>query len=110
METIGVVDGRDAIVIEHVNRMAPDVAPDWPVGERDGTYRIVIDGEPVITCEMVVGGEGTASADGMVATAMRIVNAVPFVVDAPAGLLSSQDLPLTLPRNPFAAAAPAVWS
>ena len=29
-ETIGVVDGRDAIVIEHVNRMAPDLAPDWP--------------------------------------------------------------------------------
>ena len=25
-ETIGVVDGRDAIVIEHVNRMAPDDA------------------------------------------------------------------------------------
>jgi 2,4-diaminopentanoate dehydrogenase len=107
METIGVIDGRDAIVIEHVNRMAPDIAPDWPTGPRDGTYRIVIEGEPTITCEMLVGREGTASADGMVATTMRILNAVPFVVDAPAGLLSSQDLPLTLPRNPFATAAPA---
>ena len=45
-ETIGVVDGRDAIVIEHVNRMAPDLAPDWPTAARDGTYRIVFDGDP----------------------------------------------------------------
>ena len=30
MQAIGVVDGREAIVIEHVTRLAPDVAPDWP--------------------------------------------------------------------------------
>jgi 2,4-diaminopentanoate dehydrogenase len=101
METIGVVDGRDAIVIEHVNRMAPDLAPDWPTASRDGTYRVVIDGTPVITCEMTVGTESTASADGMVATAMRIVNAVPHVIAAAPGLVSSLDLPLTLPRDPF---------
>jgi 2,4-diaminopentanoate dehydrogenase len=35
----------------------------------------------------------------MAATAMRVVNAVPSVVEAPAGLLSSLDLPLTLPRH-----------
>jgi hypothetical protein len=29
------------------------------------------------------------------------VNAVPFVVDAPPGLLSSLDIPVTLPRNVF---------
>ena len=51
-ETIGVVDGRDAIVIEHVNRMAPDLAPEWPTADRDGTYRIVIEGEPDLTCEL----------------------------------------------------------
>ena len=39
-ETIGVVDGRDAIVIEHVNRMAADLAPEWPIGRRDGTSLI----------------------------------------------------------------------
>ena len=30
MQAIGVVDGREAIIIEHVTRLAPDVAPDWP--------------------------------------------------------------------------------
>jgi hypothetical protein len=98
-ETIGVVDGRDAIVIEHVNRMAPDVAPDWPTAERDGTYRIVVDGEPSFTCELTVGTPETFSDDGMVATTMRILNAVPAVCDAPPGLVSSLDLPLTLPRH-----------
>jgi hypothetical protein len=39
--------------------------------------------------------------DGMVATAMRCVNAIPFVVDAPPGLVSSLDLPLTRPRSAF---------
>jgi hypothetical protein len=101
METIGVVRGEDAIIIEHVNRMADDLAPDWPQSSRDGTYRIVIDGNPNLQCEMTVGTEITASADGMVATAMRCVNAIPFVVDAPPGLVSSLDLPLTLPRYAF---------
>jgi len=32
---------------------------------------------------------------------MRCVNAIPFVVDAPPGLVSSLDLPLTLPRHAF---------
>jgi hypothetical protein len=30
---------------------------------------------------------------------MRVVNAIPYVVDAKAGLLSALDLPLTLPRH-----------
>jgi hypothetical protein len=100
-ETIGVVDGRDAIVIEHINRMAPDLAPEWPTAARDGTYRIVVDGVPSFTCELQLGSGGDFSQDGMVATAMRIVNAIPFVCDAEPGIVSSTDLPLTLPHNSF---------
>jgi hypothetical protein len=37
----------------------------------------------------------------MAATAMRVVNAIPHVVAAPAGLLSSLDLSTTLPRYAF---------
>ena len=43
----------------------------------------------------------TSGAGAMVATAMRVVNAVPYVVDAQPGLLSSVDLPLTIPRDAF---------
>jgi hypothetical protein len=35
----------------------------------------------------------------MVATAMRVVNAVPYVVAAQPGLVSSVDLPLTIPHG-----------
>ncbi|HVN38883.1 MAG TPA: dihydrodipicolinate reductase [Myxococcota bacterium] len=100
-ETIGVVEGRDAIAIEHVNRMAPDLAPDWPTASRDGTYRIVFEAEPALSCELQLGGPRDASAQGMIATAMRVVNAIPYVCEAPPGLTSSAELPLTLPRHAF---------
>ncbi|OMC28134.1 dihydrodipicolinate reductase [Mycobacterium colombiense] len=99
----GVVNGREAIVIEHVIRMARDVAPDWPTSDCDATYRVDIEGDPDIHCEMTLGesaGHGAGRA-AMASTAMRVVNAIPYVVDAPAGLLSSLDLPTTLPLYAF---------
>jgi 2,4-diaminopentanoate dehydrogenase len=99
----GVVNGREAIVLEHIIRMSRDVAPDWPTSEFDATYRVDIEGDPDIHCAMNLGeAEGHGAGRGaMAATAMRVVNAIPFVVDAPAGLLSSLDLPNTLPRHAF---------
>lgn len=99
----GVVNGREAIVIEHIIRMSRDVAPDWRASEFDATYRVDIEGDPDIHCVMNLGeaeGHGAGQA-AMAATAMRVVNAIPYVVDAPAGLLSSLDIPNTLPRHAF---------
>jgi hypothetical protein len=99
----GVIDGREAIVVEHIIRMARDVAPDWPASEFDATYRVDIDGDPDIHCAMNLGdaeGHGAGRA-AMAATAMRVVNAIPYVVDAAPGLLSSLDLPNPLPRGAF---------
>ena len=113
MQAIGVVDGREAIVIEHVTRLAHDVAPDWPRGIGDLSYRVVITGQPDIDCTLAAtlrdprkaGIEGmTSGAGAMVATAMRVVNAIPYVVAAQPGLVSSVDLPLTIPRGSFAGA------
>jgi len=100
-ETIGVVDGQDAIVIEHVNRMADDLARDWPTADRQGTYRIVVDGEPSYTCELQIGTAESYSHEGLVATTMRVVNAIPSVCDAAPGIVTSLDLPLTLPLHAF---------
>lgn len=99
----GVVNGREAIVIEHVIRMARDVAPDWPTSEFDATYRVDIEGDPDIQCAMTLGqAEGHAAGHAaMTSTAMRVVNAIPYVVDAPPGLLCSLDIPTTLPRHVF---------
>ena len=97
----GVVNGREAIVLVHIIRMARDVAPDWLSSEYDATYRVDIEGDPDIHCSMTLGeAEGHGAGHGAIAaTAMRVVNAIPYVVDAPAGLLSSLDLPITLPRH-----------
>jgi hypothetical protein len=83
--------------------MARDVAPDWATSEFDATYRVDISGDPDIHCAMNLGdaeGHGAGRA-AMAATAMRVVNAVPYVVEAPPGLLSSLDMPNTLPRFAF---------
>ena len=39
-QSIGVVNGREAIVIKHVNRMSEALAPEWQNADRDGVYRI----------------------------------------------------------------------
>ncbi|MGP4053617.1 NAD(P)H-dependent amine dehydrogenase family protein [Mycobacterium sp. 4D054] len=112
MQAIGVVNGREAIVIEHVTRLAHDVAPDWPRGIGDLSYRVAITGSPDIDCTLAAtlrdrrraGIEGmTSGAGAMVATAMRVVNSIPYVVAAEPGLVSSVDLPLTIPRGSFGA-------
>lgn len=101
-ETIGVVEGREAIIIEHVNRMDKELAPEWSIGPRDGTYRVIIEGDPNMSCEMYLGANNqTAGYEGMVVTCMRAANAIPYVCNAAPGLLSSMDLPLTLPTDAF---------
>jgi hypothetical protein len=100
-ETIGMIDGRDAIVIEHVNRMSPEIAPEWPQANRDGTYRLLVEGDPSYQCELTLGSPADFTDHGMVATTMRIVNAIPAVCAAAPGIVTATDLPLTLPRAPF---------
>jgi hypothetical protein len=91
---IGVVDGQDVITIEHVDRMADDLAPQWPTGRTggtDGIWRVIIDGEPSFDGEFEVGyrdGE-SASDHGLLATGMRAVNAIPWVCEAPAGIVDA---------------------
>jgi hypothetical protein len=100
-ETTGVVGGRPVITIEHINRMAADLAPEW-ASALNGTYRIVIEGAPHIECDLRLGTENTpesANANAMEATAMRVVNAIPYVVDAAPGIATSLDLPITAPHN-----------
>jgi hypothetical protein len=101
IQTIGIVNGRDAITIEHVNRMAADLGPEWATAARDGVYRVEITGDPDISCDMAIGDPAAPTAGGMTVTAMRVVNAIHAVVAAPPGLVSSLDLPLTLPSGAF---------
>lgn len=93
-EVRGMAGGRPVIVLEHVTRLRDDIAPDWPQPAGQGCYRVEVRGEPNYTLDLrLVGGDGDHNTAGLKATAMRLVNAVPAVVAAPAGLLTALDLP-----------------
>ncbi|WP_329521398.1 NAD(P)H-dependent amine dehydrogenase family protein [Spirillospora sp. NBC_01491] len=94
-EVAGMLDGRAVVVLEHVTRLRDDLAPDWPQPAGAGCYRVVVKGEPDYTLDLqLLGGDGDHNTAGLKATAMRLVNAVPAVVEAPPGLLTALDLPL----------------
>jgi len=99
-EVRGVVDGRAVIVAEHVTRLHDDVAPDWPAQRGQGGYHLTISGEPTIEVDFhAVGTDGDHNTGGLIATATKLLNAIPAVVAAPPGLLSVNDLPITPGRG-----------
>ena len=104
VRTCGIVEGREAIVIEHVNRMSQDIAKDWPYTDRAGQISVRIEGDPNLQVDMNVSlpeHPEELSYEGYVFTAMRIVNAIPYVCAAKPGILTIHDFPLTLPSNVF---------
>jgi len=82
-----------------VNRMANDLAPDWPIGPSEAMYRISVKGSPNLDCDFIF--DRNDGAYGYSAVALRAANAIPYVCDAKPGLLTSLDLPLTLPHGAF---------
>ena len=94
----GIFGAETRIALEHVNRIGPDAAPDWPRGTQDDVYRVEIEGSPSITQETAFrftdGSGRDAAAAGCLATGMRALNAVPAVNDRPPGWVTALDLPL----------------
>lgn len=89
-----IVDGVDVITIEHVDRMAEDLASNWPksrTGGIDGTWRVIIDGEPSFDAEFEVGHrpDEDSSEQGLLATGMRAVNVIPWVCAAEPGIVDA---------------------
>jgi len=95
-EVQGIVDGEPRIVIEHVTRIHPTCAPDWPTPpDGDGAHRVVIEGRPRIEVTVEATDEGGNRAAGGNATAVgRLVSAIDWLVDADPGLYDALDVPL----------------
>jgi 4-hydroxy-tetrahydrodipicolinate reductase len=90
-EVRGVIDGRDAIVLEHITRLCDDIAPAWPHGKG---YKVTIEGEPRMEISMDMEDKnGDHAVAGVIQTATAIVNAIPAVVQHDAGMVSAFDLP-----------------
>ncbi|ARG57756.1 MULTISPECIES: NAD(P)H-dependent amine dehydrogenase family protein [Mycobacterium] len=104
-EVLGLVDGAPAVVLEHVTRLRADLCPDWPQpAQPGGSYRIEITGEPSYAMDICLSSRhGDHNHAGLVATAMRLVNAIPAVVAAEPGIRTTLDLPLITGKGLYAA-------
>ncbi len=77
--------GEEKVVHETVWRIHHDAAPDWPRGK----HSVKISGSPAMKIEF----EADYVSDGLLATAMHAINAIPHVVDAEPGIKTFLDLP-----------------
>ncbi|ONI82994.1 dihydrodipicolinate reductase [Actinosynnema sp. ALI-1.44] len=95
-EVQGIVGGAPRIVIEHVTRIHPSCAPDWPMPPTgDGAHRVIIEGNPRIEVTVSASDEhGNASAGGNATAVGRLVGAIDWLVGAEPGLYDAIDVPL----------------
>lgn len=103
IELQGIVRGEPRIIIDHVHRIVPEAAPEWPrpASHRAHATRVEIRGDPNVVQETVFADErtGDGNAGGCLATGMRAVNAIPAVCGAPPGIVSTLELPLIYGRG-----------
>lgn len=95
-EVQGIVAGEPRIVIEHVTRIHPSAAPDWPTPpDGVGAHRVIIEGTPRIEVSVESTDEGGNRSAGGNATAVgRLVNAIDWLTEAEPGLYDALDVPL----------------
>jgi 4-hydroxy-tetrahydrodipicolinate reductase len=95
-EVRGFAQGRPIVTLEHVTRLHPSVAPDWPQPTvPDGCYRIIIEGWPNYELNLHASDEHGNQFLGMEsATGLRLVNNIVRVCAAPPGILTPFDLGL----------------
>ena len=99
-EVQGLVRGEPRIIVEHVTRIDPELALDWPVPAGAGEHRIVIEGSNRF--EVVIrptDEHGNAAEGGNATAAARLVRAIPAVVAARRGLVDPMAIPFAPGRG-----------
>lgn len=94
-----IINGRPALTVEHITRLHPDLAPDWPTGRG---WDVRVKGLPSMVLESRIGVDGEDEVDqGTLATAMHAVHAVIPVCAAASGVRTFLDLPIIMGRCVF---------
>ena len=96
-EVQGIVGGEPKVVVEHVTRIHPSVAPDWPSPPDGGAgaHKVVIEGRPRVEVTVEASDEGgNRAAGGNATAAARLVNAIPWLRAAAPGIYDGLDVPL----------------
>jgi hypothetical protein len=100
----GRIGGRTVVELNVRWKKGQTLDPDWQIEEG---HVIRIEGRPTVRVRLEYlpppDFEATTFADfmvlGMIMTAMPAVNAIPYVVAAPPGIVTYTDLPLPLPKG-----------
>lgn len=99
-----IIEGRPALCVEHVTRLHPDAAPDWPASRG---WRVTVDGVPSMLVEAKVAVNGEDENDqACLGTAMHAVHAITPVCAAPPGIRTFVDLPTIVGRHVLRRRAP----
>jgi hypothetical protein len=89
--------GDTTLAVEHLTRMADDLAPEWPT---EIGYEVVFEGEPNLKFHLVVGSHDEDHAEqGCLATAMHAINAIPAVLAAEPGLYDLSTITSFVPQR-----------
>ncbi|WP_422742921.1 dihydrodipicolinate reductase [Mycobacterium sp. WMMD1722] len=100
LKVIGRAGGVDRIVIDHITRIHPSCAPDWPQPEDAasggaGDHRVIIDGDPQLTIVSRADVPGGTRADGGNTTAAnRLLGAIGWLAGHQPGIYDGLDIPL----------------
>lgn len=99
LQVIGWANGVERVVIEHITRIDPACAPDWPEPDEGvGDHRVIIDGDPQLT--MVVRADvpgGTRADGGNTTAANRLLGAIDWLATQKPGIYDGLDVPLHPP-------------
>ncbi|MDH4017618.1 MAG: dihydrodipicolinate reductase, partial [Actinomycetota bacterium] len=99
-EVQGLVDGHPLLVVEHITRIVDDTAKQWESAKGMGYHAVRISGTPNVSLTLESEDEhGDHVAGGNTTAAARITNAIPWVCDAPPGVMAAIDLPLIAGRG-----------
>src|SRR4051794_4231927 len=96
LKVIGWAGGRQRVVIEHITRIHPSVAPDWPAPDQGaGDHRVFIDGDPQLTIVVRADVPGGTRADGGNTTAAnRLLGALNWLAEQKPGIYDGLDVPM----------------
>jgi hypothetical protein len=96
LKVIGKSGGRERIVIDHITRIHPSCAPDWPQPDQGvGDHRVIVDGDPQLTLVSRADVPGGTRADGGNTTAAnRLLGAIAWLATQKPAIYDGLDVPL----------------
>ncbi|WP_237572905.1 NAD(P)H-dependent amine dehydrogenase family protein [Mycolicibacterium lacusdiani] len=99
LKVIGWSGGKQRVVVEHITRIDPACAPDWPQPDEGvGDHRVIIDGDPQLTIVTRADVPGGTRADGGNTTAAnRLLGAIEWLSTQKPGIYDGLDVPLHAP-------------